>query len=249
MKTVPTENIRNVVLVGHQGAGKTSLAEALLFRSGAVTRLGRITERNTVCDFEEEEHERGGSISTALAPVEWGNCKVNVLDAPGYADFVGDMRAAMRVADLAVFVVSGVDGLQVQTHAAWHYADELEIPRIVYVNKLDRENSSYRRTLDELRDAFGMGIAPFSLPLGAEHDFRGVISVIDVASNAVTSFALPAGANAPEPMYPFYSPSNDLVFVVFACSVWLGALCWLGVDVTRPLSGEPGEPWSGRQDS
>jgi elongation factor G len=182
VKSYPTESIRNVVLVGHQGAGKTSLAEALLYRSGAVTRLGRTTERNTVCDFEEEEHERGGSISTALAPVEWEGCKINVLDTPGYADFVGEMRAALRVADLAVFVVSGVDGLQVQTHAAWTHAEELEIPRIVLVNKLDRENSSFRRTLDELREAFGMGIAPFSLPLGQEHDFRGVISVIDVAA-------------------------------------------------------------------
>ena len=196
VNTYPTESIRNVVLVGHQGAGKTSLAEALLFRSGAITRLGRTTERNTTCDFDEEEHERGGSISTALAPVEWQGCKVNVLDAPGYADFVGEMRAAMRVADLAVFVVSGVDGLQVQTHAAWNYADELEVPRVVFVNKLDRENSSFRRVLGELRDAFGMGVAPFSLPLGDEHDFRGVISVIDVAAFTYDE----AGVAAEEPV-------------------------------------------------
>jgi elongation factor G len=198
VKTFPTESIRNVVLVGHQGAGKTSLAEALLFRSGAVTRLGRTTERNTICDYDEEEHERGGSISTALAPVEWQGCKVNILDSPGYADFVGEMRAAMRVADLAVFVVSGVDGVQVQTHAAWQYADELEIPRIAFVNKLDRENSSFRRVLDQMRDAFGMGVAPFSLPLGEEHDFRGVISVLDIAafaydeSGRATEEAVPA---------------------------------------------------------
>jgi elongation factor G len=182
VKTYPTENIRNIVLVGHGGAGKTSLAEALLFAAGATTRMGKITEGNTVCDFDEEEIRKGISISTALAPIEWSDHKINVLDAPGYADFVGEMRAAMRVADLAVFVVSAVEGLEVQTQVAWNYATELELPRMVFVNKVDRENSSFRRTLDQLREAFGMGIAPLSLPLGREHDFRGVISVIDQAA-------------------------------------------------------------------
>jgi elongation factor G len=182
MKNYPTENIRNIVLVGHGGAGKTSLAEALLFRSGAITRMGKITDGNTVCDFDEEEIRKGISVSTALAPVEWSDHKINILDAPGYADFIGEMRAAMRVADLAVFVVSAVEGLEVQTQVAWNYADELDLPRIVFVNKVDRENSSFRRTLDQLRDAFGMGIAPLSLPLGREHDFHGVISVIDQAA-------------------------------------------------------------------
>ncbi|MQB00074.1 MAG: elongation factor G [Actinobacteria bacterium] len=179
MKTYPTENIRNIVLVGHGGAGKTSLAEALLFRTGASTRMGKVTEGNTVTDFDDEEHRRGISVSTALAPVEWNDHKVNVLDAPGYADFIGELRSAMRVADLAVFVVSGVEGLEVQTQVAWNYAEELELPRIIFVNKLDRENSSFRRTLEQMRDAWGLGVAPLSLPLGREHDFRGVISVID----------------------------------------------------------------------
>ena len=182
MKSYPTENIRNIVLVGHGGAGKTSLAEALLFASGATTRMGKITEGNTVCDFDEEEIRKGISISTALAPIEWTDHKINILDAPGYADFIGEMRAAMRVADLAVFVVSAVEGLEVQTQVAWNYATELDLPRIVFVNKVDRENSSFRRTLDQLREAFGMGIAPLSLPLGREHDFRGIISVIDEAA-------------------------------------------------------------------
>jgi elongation factor G len=182
MKAYRTENIRNIVLVGHGGAGKTSLAEALLFRSGAITRMGKIQEGNTVCDFDEEEIKKQISVSTALAPIEWGDCKINILDAPGYADFVGEMRAAMRVADLAVFVVSAVEGLEVQTEVAWRYAEELGLPRMFYINKLDRENSSFRRTLEQLREAFGKGVAPLSLPLGREHDFKGVISVID--SNA-----------------------------------------------------------------
>ena len=182
MKSYPTENIRNVVLVGHGGSGKTTLAEAFLYRSGAITRMGKITEGNTVCDFEEEEIKKGISISTALAPVEWDGHKINVLDAPGYADFTGEMRAAMRVADLAIFVVSGVEGLEVQTEVAWNYADEIGLPRMVFVNKLDRENSSFRNTLEQMRETFGKAVAPISLPLGREHDFHGVISVIDVAA-------------------------------------------------------------------
>ena len=180
MKSYATENIRNVVLVGHGGSGKTSLAEALLFLSGATTRLGTVEEGNTVTDFDEEEHRRQISVSTALAPLEWGDCKINVLDAPGYADFIGELRSAMRVADLAVFVVSAVEGIEVQTQVAWNYAEELGLPRMVFVNKLERENASFQRTLGELRETFGKGCAPLSLPLGREHDFTGVISVLDV---------------------------------------------------------------------
>ena len=182
MKSYPTENVRNIVLVGHGGSGKTSLAEALLYRSGATTRMGKTTEGNTVTDFDDEEIRRQISISTALAPIEWSEHKINILDTPGYADFIGEMRAAMRVADLAVFVVSAVEGLEVQTQVAWNYANELGLPRIVFVNKLDRENSSFRSTLEQLIDAFGKSIAPLSLPLGREHDFRGVISVTDAAA-------------------------------------------------------------------
>ena len=184
MKNYPTESIRNIVLVGHGGVGKTSLAEALLYVSGATTRLGRVLEHNTVTDFDEEEHRREISVQTALAPIEWRDCKINILDAPGYADFVGEMRAALRIADLAVFVVSGVEGIEVQTQAAWNYADQLALPRMILVNKLDRENSSFRNTLEALRQTFGKGCAPLNLPLGREHDFRGVISVIDVAAYA-----------------------------------------------------------------
>jgi elongation factor G len=202
VKSYPTENIRNIVLVGHGGSGKTSLAEALLFRSGATTRMGKVTDGNTVCDFDEEEIRKGISISTALAPIEWDGHKINILDAPGYADFVGEMRAAMRVADLAVFVVSAVEGVEVQTQVAWRLADELELPRIIFVNKVDRENASFRRTLDQLRDMFGMGVAPLALPLGREHDFRGVISVIDVeavsydASGKTTAEEVPSERQA-----------------------------------------------------
>jgi len=198
VKSYPTENIRNVVLVGHGGSGKTSLAEALLHRSGATTRMGRTTDGNTVTDFDEEEIRRGISVSTALAPIEWQGHKINILDTPGYADFVGEMRAAMRVADLAIFVVSGVEGLEVQTQVAWNYATELQLPRMIFVNKLDRENSSFRSTLEQLIDAFGKSIAPISLPLGREHDFKGLISVIDAAAFGYDGSGKPSEEPVPE---------------------------------------------------
>ena len=179
VKSYPTEKIRNIVLVGHGGSGKTSLAEAMLFRAGAITRMGKTTDGNTVCDFDEEEIRKGISISTALAPVEWDGHKINILDAPGYADFTNEMRSAMRVADLAIFVVSGVEGVEVQTQAAFNYAEEIGLPRMFFVNKLDRENSSFRSTLEQMRDLFGKRVAPIALPLGKEHEFKGVISVID----------------------------------------------------------------------
>lgn len=198
MKGYPTENIRNIVLVGHGGAGKTSLAEALLYVSGATTRLGKVLEGNTVTDFDDEEHRRQISVQTALAPLEWKDHKINVLDAPGYADFIGDMRAAMRVADLAVFVVSGVEGIEVQTQIAWNHAEELGLPRMIFVNKLDRENSSFRATLESLRETFGKGCAPLSLPLGREHDLRGVISVIDVAAYGYDEHGKPSEEAVPD---------------------------------------------------
>ena len=178
MKRYATSQIRNVALVGHGGSGKTSLAEALLHRSGAINRLGRVEDGTTVCDFMPEEHSRGLSLSLAVAPVEWRGHKINLLDAPGYADFMGDVSAALRVADLAVFVVSAVDGVQVQTEAAWRLATKLGVPRMVFVNKLDRDRASFDTTLAQLRDRMGAGIAPLELPIGEESRFRGVADLL-----------------------------------------------------------------------
>jgi elongation factor G len=178
-KTFPTEKIRNVALVGHGGAGKTSLAEALLFTSGATARLGRVEDGSTVTDFDPEETRRQISVSLAIAPFESDGCKINVIDTPGYADFIGDVVAALRAADLAVFVVSAVEGIEVQTEMVWRLADALGLPRAVFVNKLDRERASFPRTLDALKDRFGAGIAPLQLPIGNEADFRGVIELLD----------------------------------------------------------------------
>ncbi len=169
------EKIRNVVLVGHGGSGKTSLAEALLFTAGVTTRVGRVEDGNTVTDFEPEEIERQISLSLALASFTWKGHKVNIIDAPGYAGFLGDARSALRAADLALFVVSGVDGVEVQTEILWDLAAEEGIPRAVFINKLDRERSSYSRTLEELREAFGKRIAPVHIPIGSEGDLSGLV--------------------------------------------------------------------------
>ena len=178
MKTYPTDRIRNVVLVGHGGSGKTSLTEALLFASGAVNRMGRVEDGNTVSDFDPDEVAKGISISLALAPFEWKDHKINLLDAPGYADFVGDAEAGLRAADLAIIVVSAVEGLEVQARVAWDIAEHLGVPRAFFINKLDRERASFQRTLDELVDTFGTTVAPLHLPIGEEHELSGIVDLL-----------------------------------------------------------------------
>src|SRR5947207_10651965 len=178
VKSFPPAKIRNVALVGHGGAGKTSLAEALLFCSGAINRHGRVEDGTTTTDFDPEEIKRAISLSLSLAPFEYEGHKINLLDVPGYADFVGDLYAARRVADLAVFVVSAVEGVEVQTEAAWRIAAEFGVPRMIYLNKLDRERASFERTLDELREKFGVGVAPLELPIGEETAFHGVADLL-----------------------------------------------------------------------
>ncbi len=178
MPSVPPDKIRNVALVGHGGSGKTTLSEALLHTAGATARMGRVEDGTTVCDFDPEEQRRGISLSLAVAPFQWKGHKINLIDTPGYADFMGDVHAALRVADLAVFVVSAVEGVEVQTEVIWRLAARLGLPRMIFVNKLDRERAGFERTLDELRDRFGAGVAPLELPIGEEAAFRGVADLL-----------------------------------------------------------------------
>jgi elongation factor G len=198
VKTFPTAKIRNVALVGHGGAGKTSLAEALLFNAGAILRLGRVEDGSTVCDFDPEEQRRNISVSLALAPFELEDHKVNILDAPGYADFVGDVAAAIQAADLALFVVSAVEGVEVQTEIAWKLAEQRGLPRAIFVNKLDRERASFSRTLDELKAKFGAGVAPLQLPIGEEANLTGVIDLLNDVGITYSSGA-PKGAQGAVP--------------------------------------------------
>jgi elongation factor G len=178
VKTYDASEIRNVLLVGHGGAGKTTLLEAMLFASGATTRMGRVEDGNTVSDFEPEEVKKGISVSLAMAPVEWNGVKVNVLDAPGYADFVGDVRSAVRAVDAVLLLVSAVDGVEVQTEVAWELAASAGLPRAILINKLDRERASFERTLDQLVQSFGTQVAPLQLPLGEEHEFEGIADLL-----------------------------------------------------------------------
>ena len=185
--------IRNVALVGHHGAGKTTLAEALLATSGSIARRGSVEKGTTVMDFEPEEVSRQLSISTSLAPFMVNGVKVNLLDTPGYADFAGEMVTALANADLAVVVVSATDGVQAQTEDAWRAAARLEVPRVVVINKLDRERADFDRTLAEIREIFGAGVAPVELPIGHEADFHGVIDLLD---DTATHYDTPSAGSA-----------------------------------------------------
>ena len=178
MASVPSARIRNVALVGHGGSGKTTLAEALLFSAGAIPRMGRVEDGTATSDTEPEELKRQLSASLALATFTWHDHKINLLDCPGYADFFGEVEAALSVADLAVFVVSAVEGVEVQTEMAWRLAAARQLPRLVFVNKLDRERADFDRTLTQLRDVFGAGVAPIELPVGEESAFRGVLDLL-----------------------------------------------------------------------
>ncbi len=183
--------IRNVALVGHHGAGKTTLAEALLAATGAIARRGSVEKGTTVMDFEPEEMSRQLSISTSLAPFTVNGVKVNLLDTPGYADFAGEMLTALANVDLAVVVVSATDGVQAQTEDAWRAAARIGLPRVIVVNKLDRERADFDRTLAEIREAFGAGVAPVELPIGHESDFHGVIDLLD---DTATHYDTPGAA-------------------------------------------------------
>ena len=173
-----SQQIRNVVLVGHNGSGKTSLAEALLFRAGVITRAGNVEKGSTVLDRSPEEQARQQSISLDVASFDWNDHRINLIDTPGYADFRGEALLGMSAADLAVFVIDGVAGVQSQDEVLWRHAAELGLPRMIFVNKLDRERSSFDRTLAQVRKVFGSHADPTELPIGEESGFHGVTDVL-----------------------------------------------------------------------
>ncbi len=176
IRTYPSDQIRNVGLFSHGGAGKTTLAEALLYTTGATTRLGKVEEGNTVADYDPEEIKRHISVNTALLPCEWRDHKINVLDTPGYADFVGEVKQAARVVDGAIIVVCAVAGIEVGTEMVWKYTQGL--PRFIYISRMDRDNADFEKVVAALRDRYGRGVIPLLLPLGSRANFDGVIDVI-----------------------------------------------------------------------
>ena len=190
MKDYNYKKLRNVGLIGHGATGKTSLAEALLFYTNNTDRLGKVEEGNTVMDYEQEEKKRGISLSTSVASFEENDIKINIVDMPGYFDFQGEMYQGMRAVDIATIVVCAVSGVQVGTEKAWDYCEKIKLPRAFFINKMDRENADFDKTLEEMKNSFGMSIVPIQYPIGKESSFSGIVDVISktaVKYNSKTS--------------------------------------------------------------
>ncbi len=178
MKTYNTAQLRNVGIFAHGGAGKTSLAEALLFTSKATNRIGRVDEGNTVSDYDPDEQKRHISVQLSVAPAEWQDCKINLIDVPGYAEFLGEVKAAMRISDTALLLLDASAGVEVGTEQAWRYAKERGIPSIVFVNKMDRENADFSKALQSAQVVLGKQCVPLLMPIGSQHSFTGVIDLL-----------------------------------------------------------------------
>jgi elongation factor G len=178
MKVYSAEHICNVALISHVGAGKTSLIDAALYDSGAATRQGKVDEGSSLADHEPDELKRRMSLHTKVLPVEWKDAKINLIDTPGYPDYVGEVKAGLRVADAALVVVTAEKGVEVGTELTWQYADERKLPRMVLVNKLDRENTSFEQALDSLRKQFGVKVVPLQIPIGEQSGFKGVVDLV-----------------------------------------------------------------------
>ena len=191
-----SQSIRNVVLVGHNGNGKTTLAEAMLYRAGVLSRMGRVDDGTAHCDHDPEEKARNQSLSVSLASFDWRDHRINVIDTPGYTDFVGEAVNGMHAADLAVFVVDSVSGVQAQDQVMWRHAERLGMPRMVFVNGLDRERSSFERTLDDLQSHFGAHVEAVQLPLGAEASFHGIA---DLVGDGALDYSSGQSSSAPIP--------------------------------------------------
>ena len=182
MQQYGIENIRNVVLLSHSGAGKTSLSEVILFITGAITRLGKVDEGTTTSDYDPDEIKHKISINLAILPCEWKGAKINFLDSPGYTDFVGEVKAGLRVSEGAIIVVDAASGVEVGTEQVWEYSGEANLPRLIFINKMDRDNADFYRTVDEIRSKFGPKCLPLQLPIGAHSDFQGVVDLLTMKS-------------------------------------------------------------------
>ena len=178
MSQIPVEKKRNVVLIGHPGSGKTSLVEALLYHLGQISRMGKPEDGNTFSDFTDEEKSRQASIYTTLVRLNYRECAINLLDTPGYPDFIGEIKGSMRVADVAVAVLDASSGLEVELHKNWQFIEEFDLPVIVFINKMNRERADFAATLQQLKDRLKIHAIPFQIPIGAEAGFEGVVDVI-----------------------------------------------------------------------
>ena len=178
MQIYGADHIRNVVLLSHCGAGKTSLSEAMLFTAGAIPRLGKADDGSTTSDYDPDEIKRKISINLSLLPVEWKEQKINILDAPGYADFIGGAISGIKVADGAIVVVCAASGVEVGTEAMWRALDQRNLPRIIFINKMDRENADFNKVVEQIQKRFGRRCVPVQLPIGAHSTFEGIVDLI-----------------------------------------------------------------------
>ena len=190
MKDYTVEKLRNVCLLSHGGAGKTTLAEAMLFNTGVLDRFGKVNDGNTTTDYDPEEIRRKISINTAIAPCEWNECKINVIDTPGYFDFVGEVKQGIRVSDSAIILVPAKGGVAVGTEKSWEYAKEQGIPRMFFVSKMDEENANFFDVLKQLKEVFGKSVIAFQLPIIEGEKFTGFVDVLGMTAKNSTRISL-----------------------------------------------------------
>ena len=183
MKVYTTDKIRNVVLLGHGGSGKTSLAEAMAYLAGVTSRMGKVADGNTISDYSKEEQKRQFSIFSSVIPIEWEGCKINIIDTPGYFDFVGEVEEAISAAGAAIIVVNGKSGIEVGTQKAWELCEKYKLPRFVYVSNMDVDNASFRQVVEDMTAAYGKKMAPFHLPIRENEKFVGYVNVIGENGN------------------------------------------------------------------
>ncbi|MDD3315853.1 MAG: elongation factor G [Syntrophaceticus sp.] len=191
MKVYESSRIRNIAVIGHGSAGKTSLAEAMLFNAGHANRLGKVDDGTATTDYFPEEIKRKISVSTSLAPCEWKDCKINFMDTPGYADFFGEVKGALRVADSVLLVLCAVSGVEVQTEVGWREAEQANLPKVALINKMDRENANFDRVLQQMKDVFKKNIIPIQLPIGSAENFSGIVDILKMKAY---KYASPNGA-------------------------------------------------------
>jgi len=178
VKEFPSSNIRNLAIAGHNGTGKSSLLEAILYMAGVTTRMGKTEEGNTVSDYDPDEIKRGTSINATLATCEWKKCKVNFIDTPGYPDFIGDVKGSLRVADCVLVVLNAHSGVETETEKVWHYATEYNVPKAIYINKMDKERADFDAAVASVEKTFGVRAVPLEIPIGKEAGFKGVVNVL-----------------------------------------------------------------------
>lgn len=179
MKKYSTENIRNLAIVGHSGCGKTTFTEACLFKTGAISKMGKVEEKNTVSDYTPEEMNRGVSIAVSIIPIEWNDIKINLIDTPGYFDFEDEVYNALRASEAALVVIDASSGIEVGTEKVLNYTEKIELPRIIFINKIEKENVNFSKVISDLRVAYGKKVIPFTLTLGEGESFKGIIDVLN----------------------------------------------------------------------